>query len=80
MDAADRLVQKERAVFDKWGRLEVFLQLQTLQHNFEHDLPQKQTQHMLIFEMLKHICEKDFQPAAQAPATVTVIQCSSGPC
>ena len=66
MDAADLLVQKERAVFDKWGRLEVFLQLQTVQHNFEQHMhaAQKQTQHMLIFDMLKHICEKAVQPAA----------------
>ena len=64
MDATDRLVQKERAVFDNWGRLEVFLHLQTLQHNFEQHMPRKQTQQMLIFDMLKHICEKAVQPAA----------------
>ena len=61
MDATDRLVQKERAVFDNWGRLEVFLHLQ---HNFKQHMPRKQTQHMLIFDMLKHICEKAVQPAA----------------
>ena len=55
MDTADRLVQKELAVFDKLGRLEVFLQLQKLQHNFQQHMPQKQTGPVLIFDMLKHI-------------------------
>ena len=55
MDSADQLVQKKRAIFDKWERLEDFLQLQTLQHNFEQHMPQKKTEPVLIFDMLKHI-------------------------
>ena len=55
MDTAERLVQKELAVFDKLGRLEVFLQLQKVQHNFQQHMPQKQTGPVLIFDMLKHI-------------------------